>query len=187
METLRKVATNALLIWIFIDSVVVSRYRTNKAHNRDRFSFVIIVLANTVSLGLGIWFAYAGPGRMRHGAPVQIIGLVLMGAGIFVRSLAIIQLGKFHTPNVAILDDHRVVDTGLYAHVRHPSYLGALMVFCGFGLALADWVSLLLMFVIPLPAYLLRIKEEESVLLKSLGGAYKAYAQHTKRLIPRLY
>ncbi len=92
-----------------------------------------------VSIGL----AFTSMGRMQ--APVlQMVGLVLMVIGIVIRSTAIAQLGRLHTPNVAVLADHPVKDTGLYRYVRHPSYLGALIAFAGFGFALGNGWSLLL-------------------------------------------
>jgi protein-S-isoprenylcysteine O-methyltransferase Ste14 len=55
---------------------------------------------------------------------------------------AIVHLGRFFTVNVAIAANHRLIDTGPYRFVRHPSYTGALMAFLGLALCLANWVPL---------------------------------------------
>jgi protein-S-isoprenylcysteine O-methyltransferase len=88
---------------------------------------------------------------------------------------------------VAILSDHRLLDTGLYSLVRHPSYLGAIVAFSGFGLALDNLVSLALVVVLTPCLYLYRIREEDAALLAAFGEPYRAYCARTKRLIPGLY
>jgi protein-S-isoprenylcysteine O-methyltransferase len=113
--------------------------------------------------------------------------MVMMAIGIVVRFTAVAQLGRFHTPNVAIREDHRLIETGLYRLVRHPSYLGALIAFLGFSLALGNWLSVAAMMGITPWLYLYRIREEDAALLAAFGEPYRAYCQRTKRLIPWLY
>jgi len=119
--------------------------------------------------------------------PVQIMGFMIMGIGILIRTIAIIQLGRFHTPNVAVLVDHRVVDIGLYHYIRHPSYLGALIAYLGWSLALGNWLSLLIIMTLSTVAYLYRMHEEEAALISTLGESYVSYCRRTKRLIPSIY
>ena len=154
----------------------------------DRLSVLGIVLASWVGVGLGVFLAYAGVGSLGVlTVPAQIVGLILLSAGIIVRSVAIAQLGRFHTPLVAIQAGHRVVNTGLYRHVRHPSYLGVCISYFGFGLGLGSWVSALFPPGLILVGYLYRIRVEERALLESLGDEYAAYQRRTCRLIPGLY
>ena len=107
-----------------------------------------------------------------------------MGLGIALRATAIAQLGRFRTPNVAVLADHRIVERGLYRHIRHPSYPGALLAFLGFSLALANWLSLVVIMGILLPIYLNRLHEEEAALAAAFGADCQAYCQRTKHLLP---
>jgi len=71
--------------------------------------------------------------------------------------------------------------------VRHPSYLGALIAFLGFSVALGNWLSVLTMMAIIPWLYLYRIREEDAVLLAAFGDEYRDYCRRTKRLIPGLY
>ena len=68
------------------------------------------------------------------------------------RPVAIRTLGKHFTYTLSIVDDHRIVDTGIYRLVRHPSYLGSLMCLLGLGVALENWISLIIVVVVPLIA-----------------------------------
>lgn len=182
----RELALAIFFIWLFIDGVAVSRHLTGKTENRDRFSLALIVVGNLVGLCIAIGLAFGTIGSV-HSIVLQIVGVVVMGIGIFVRSIAIAQLGRFHTPNVAVRGDHLLLETGLYKHVRHPSYLGALIAFLGLTLALGNWLSVVVIMVIMPCVYLYRIREEEAALTAAFGDPYRAYCRRTKRLIPGLY
>ncbi len=116
---------------------------------------------------------------------LQVTGLclALVGLGLIERALA---HNPWFTPLIRVQSerDHRVVSKGPYAHLRHPGYLGELLLVAGiplsFGVvsALAIW---------PLWALLIwrRIRLEERVLLDGLEG-YAAYRQRVPGLWPRL-
>ena len=184
---LRNIAVAAFMLWLLLDGIVVFRRVSDKVENRDRFSLRVVVAANSLSWIVGIWLAYRPFGVMQPTIPTQIAGFVLLGLGILIRSVAIAQLGRFHTPNVAVLADHEVMDRGLYRYIRHPSYLGALIAFLGFSLALSNWLSLLVIMLLTPIAYLFRIHEEEAALGAALGERYAKYVRRTKRLIPGIY
>ncbi len=109
------------------------------------------------------------------------------GCGLLVRWYAILYLGRFFTVDVAIQNDQRVIETGPYRFIRHPSYSGALLAFFGLGVCLLNWISLLVLFIPVTGAFLYRIRIEETVLVESLGQAYSEYSTRTKRLIPFIY
>src|ERR1700722_10190375 len=88
---------------------------------------------------------------------------------------------------VAIAAGHRLIDTGPYRFVRHPSYTGALMAFFGLALCLANWVSLAVMLIPVLLVFLRRMHVEEDALLQAFGNQYRDYMRRTKRLIPAVY
>ena len=184
---LRYLAVIVLIVWIILDGIVVFRRKTGKAENRDRRSLAVIVVGNFVAFYVGIYLAFTPYGAMRAGLALQVAGLALMALGITLRSAAIFQLGRFHTPNVAVLEGHQLIDRGLYRHLRHPSYLGALIAFFGLSLALDNWLSLVVIMGISTLAYLYRIHEEEAALAAAFGEGYKAYCRRTRRLLPGLW
>jgi len=115
------------------------------------------------------------------------LGLALFVAGVLLRWWAIVRLGRFFTVDVAIADDHRVVDTGPYRFVRHPSYTGVIIAFLGYGVCLGNKVALLALTVPIVLAFLQRIKVEEAALQAALGDAYRSYARRTRALVPFVY
>ncbi len=188
MQMLRSLDIVLLLAWLVVDNVVVFSRHDRSARRSDRLSLLVIGLANWTGLSVAIALAYAGAGSPgRWVVPVQVAGLALFAAGAALRSVAIVQLGRFHMPTVAVASSHTLMDTGLYRHVRHPSYLGGMLALAGFSLALGSWVSPLVMLAFNVPAYLYRIRTEEQALLEGLGQAYADYCRRTRRLVPGLY
>jgi protein-S-isoprenylcysteine O-methyltransferase len=88
---------------------------------------------------------------------------------------------------VVIQLDHRLVTTGPYRHLRHPSYTGALVAALGFGLALGHWTSALVLVLGWSAGIAYRIRVEETALRDTFGASYDEYASRTRRLIPLLY
>jgi protein-S-isoprenylcysteine O-methyltransferase Ste14 len=86
----------------------------------------------------------------------------------------------------AIQPGHRLVTSGAYSLIRHPSYLGLLVNSLGWALAFRARVGLLLtaLTIAPLVA---RIGAEERLLQSQFGGVHEAYCSRTARLIPGIY
>ncbi len=119
--------------------------------------------------------------------PVYRAGLVLIGAGMWLRWWSVATLGRLFTVNVAIRTKHRLVDSGPYHYVRHPSYTAVLLVQVGAALCLGSVLSLFVMTVPLLATLLNRMRVEENVLVAGLGQAYRDYMTRTKRLVPAIY
>jgi len=115
------------------------------------------------------------------------VGVVIMISGIIFRRYAISVLGKFFTATVQIQKDHELIKAGPYHYIRHPSYLGILILTLGLGIALANWISLLLCIVLPVIGVMQRIKVEEKELEQHFGNRYLDYRKNTWRVIPHIY
>jgi len=121
------------------------------------------------------------PDWLRH----LSVGIFLIGMSW--RWHSILYLGRYFTVDVNVEPRQPVIDTGPYRLIRHPSYLGSLLMFIGTGLAFAHPVALLFMIVPPVLVFLHRIRIEERLLLEKLGQPYAAYLARTKRLVPFVY
>jgi len=164
------------------------RSKTGEARGQDRGSlrllWIVIGLSTFLAFNVSYWFPAA---RMGAGFVMRSLGVALFVAGLSIRWYSIIHLGSFFTVNVAIAANHRLIDTGPYRFVRHPSYTGALMAFLGLGLCLDNWASLVVMVVPVFLVFLWRMRVEEAALLQGLGEPYRDYMSRTKRLIPTVY
>ena len=87
---------------------------------------------------------------------------------------------------VEVDNSQKVISTGIYSIVRHPMYVGVIIMWIPIPIALGSYWGLIPIATIPF-ALVLRILNEESVLIRELPG-YKEYCQKTKyRLIPFLW
>jgi protein-S-isoprenylcysteine O-methyltransferase Ste14 len=181
------IATTLRSLWFIAEKVHAARHKVTTAKNRDRASLKILMAA-TLAVPAGVVIGFSGVGHIQSARGViEIVGITLMLAGILVRWVAIYTLGDYFTRTVMILEGHRVVRSGLYKHLRHPSYTGYLLGNLGLGVAFANWLSIAIIFVPLLAASLYRISIEERALFENFGEEYSEYAGSTKRLIPKLY
>jgi protein-S-isoprenylcysteine O-methyltransferase len=159
-----------------------------KSPDVDRSSLRVLWVVILCSVAVAITAATSMPAaRSSLLARWYSLGVALFVAGLVLRWYAIVYLGRFFTVDVAIAADHRVVDSGPYRFVRHPSYGGALLAFLGLGICFGNWVSLVAVTLPIASAFMRRIVVEESALGDALGESYAAYARRTKRLVPYLY
>lgn len=170
----------ALAIW--------KRAGAKASAGKDRRSLVLLWLVIGLSLGAGFVLRARMPaGRMPFPLPCYLAGLALFLVGLVIRWAAIIHLGRFFTVNVAIAEDHRLITTGPYRYVRHPSYSGSLLIFLGLGLCTLNFYALVAIFLPICAAFLWRIRVEEQALRAAFGDRYKSYAANTRRIIPWVY
>lgn len=180
-----------VLFGVFALGEAAMRIRSlvNRSGTRaGRWSQVMVVIGVVGGmlggLGLASWQATAISAWQW---PLFAAGLVLMATGIFVRQWAIVTLGRFFTGDIRVHAQQTVIDWGPYRWVRHPSYSGLIIFFCGSGLALTNWMSLLVLAALPTAALIVRVRIEEDALAEGLGAAYRLYAAPRKRLFPGVW
>jgi protein-S-isoprenylcysteine O-methyltransferase Ste14 len=114
-------------------------------------------------------------------------GLILFLAGWWIAFLALRE-NVFAAPVVKLQEERaqRVVDSGVYAVVRHPMYAGGILFIVGIPLWLESYAGVLLTLV-PVGTLVLRLLLEEQFLRRQLKG-YEAYMKKVRyRLIPFLW
>ncbi len=123
---------------------------------------------------------------LRDAPGLRSAGLLVTGLAFVFRLGPMIQLGRRFTPAVTRLPGHRIEMAGFYAHVRHPSYVGMMLLFLGLTLTFRSALGLALL--VPMGALLVwRIRTEERFLLEQFGDEYRAYVRRTARLLPGVY
>lgn len=157
-----------------------------KSNSRTDQGSVLLILA----LGL---FSQVIPvvewGYFRHpaaqgGAVGTVVGLVFIILGLSFRVWAIRTLGKFFTATVQIVEGHRVVKSGPYAIVRHPSYLGAYIAIVGAAVFLSAPIGTICAAVLMAYAYRKRLAAEETTLIAEFGEEYREYMRTTPAIVP---
>jgi protein-S-isoprenylcysteine O-methyltransferase Ste14 len=116
---------------------------------------------------------------------VSLVGDVLVAIGLGIAMLVVIQ-NSYAAANIRVETEQHVVSTGLYGLVRHPMYVGNVIMLVGVPLALGSYWGLV--FVIPGVVVLaVRILDEEKALTDELAG-YREYLQQVRyRLVPYVW
>ena len=116
---------------------------------------------------------------------VEIIGLVILNFGLIIMDFAMVQ-NAYASKILDINKGQKLIDTGLYGHVRHPLYTGAILMILGLPIALGSWISLIPA-VFGSLALIVRIRFEEKMLIEGMDG-YEEYRSRVKyKIIPKIY
>lgn len=123
-----------------------------------------------------LWSTLLGEKGDPHFGPLHIASYVFLGVGFYLLSIAWHVLYHAQRRN-------RLATTGPYARIRHPQYVGFVLILLGF---LLQWPTLLtlLMFPFLLFMYARLSITEEAEMLKQFGAEYEAYAARTPRFLP---
>jgi protein-S-isoprenylcysteine O-methyltransferase len=168
--------------------VLFKRADATNARDEDRGSMRLVWLVVACSLATAIAFQWVASARLpSFPALRQTLALTLLIGGLGIRWYSILSLGRMFTVDVVIQNGHSLVEKGIYRYVRHPSYAGLLLAFCGIAASFWNWLSILALVVPVTLAILSRIRTEEAALLDTFGASYEVYCAKTKRLIPGLY
>jgi protein-S-isoprenylcysteine O-methyltransferase Ste14 len=153
----------------------------------DKKSIFVLMICISVGYTFAFWVASTKTGRIYHWNELFISGAILVVAGLVIRISSILTLRKQFTYTITQVEQHELIEKGLYRFIRHPGYLGQLLIFLGITVALSNWLSVLLMIIPVISGYIYRIHIEEQFMIKQFGDTYLSYREKTKRLIPRIY
>lgn len=178
---------------LFVAAVFAARTRGSASGReagarRSRWSTIGVFVQ-----GLGIGLAGFGAQRVTLdpvGARALIeaaVVAVLMAASVALFAWSSRTMGANWSIVARTRADHALVQTGPFAHVRHPIYVA--MAFFMVALAIACGHTRQLLVAAPVFAFgtFLRVRIEEGLLRREFAAAYDAYAGRVKRFVPGLF
>jgi protein-S-isoprenylcysteine O-methyltransferase Ste14 len=147
---------------------------------------IMITFAYISLVGVMVFSAF----DHRFGWSLMPAYVSIIGAGLVVLAniiwFYVQKENTFVGATVRIFEGQKVISSGPYALVRHPKYVGDLMLILGIPLALGSWWGLLVL-TVSIPGLVWRILDEEILLKKDLPG-YAEYMQKVKyRLVPYVW
>jgi protein-S-isoprenylcysteine O-methyltransferase Ste14 len=179
-----------LLIVFFGLEFFMRRGRTAKSLKPNAFDQGTAILV-AASYPIGVFVPpilnYFSIGRFPAAITFSWVGVGIMVLGLAMRLWSMQTLGRFYTRRLTIAEGQMVIQAGPYRLIRHPGYLGTLLVWTGLPTSQANWIVLCLVLLVMGIAYSRRIKAEELMLLQEFGEAYRQYMQNTWRLIPFVF
>jgi protein-S-isoprenylcysteine O-methyltransferase Ste14 len=154
------------------------RMRMREKESPQKLIIVISYVAFTAAFVLPGLDHRHGWSGMPAAASIAADLFVLLGYAFTIR---VLYENRYASRIIEVTDTQKVIDSGPYAVVRHPMYLGVLVMYLCSPLALGSLWALLPMMMMP-PLLVARIRNEEALLLKELEG----YADYTRRVRYRL-
>lgn len=147
------------------------------------------MLSGSIAIGYLLSFSIGATriGRIYHWDTFFATGALLIIVGLIIRIIAILTLKQHFTYTVTKIEHHELIETGIYKYIRHPGYLGQIIIFIGIATSISNWLSILLMMIPVLVGYMNRIRVEERFMTENMGSKYIDYQKKTKRLIPGIY
>jgi protein-S-isoprenylcysteine O-methyltransferase Ste14 len=126
------------------------------------------------------------------GSPVVEWGLAALTVVIAVASTWLVnaaarRLGKQWALAARLVKGHTLIREGPYRFVRNPIYTGMLGMLLATGLAVTQWIPLLIAIGLFIPGTYIRIRSEERLLREAFGSEFEAYARNVPALIPGIY
>ena len=171
------------VLFYFLKNDPLFLERRTKAKEKEKEQIIIQIVFSFIFLS---GFVIPGFDKRFGWSDVPIYIVIIANIFILLGYLLIFFVFKqnsYASRIVEVEKNQKVISTGLYGFVRHPMYIGVIIMFVPTPIALGSYWGLIPMTTIPI-ALVFRIINEEKVLSKDLPG-YKDYCQKTRyRLIP---
>jgi protein-S-isoprenylcysteine O-methyltransferase Ste14 len=174
------------VLFYFLKNDPLFLERRTKAKEKEKEQIIIQIVFSFIFLS---GFVIPGFDKRFGWSDVPIYIVIIADIVILLGYLLIFFVFKqnsYASRIVEVEKNQKVISTGLYGFVRHPMYIGVIVMFVPTPIALGSYWGLIPMTTIPI-ALVFRIINEEKVLSKDLPG-YKDYCQKTRyRLIPYVW
>lgn len=150
----------------------------------------ILLLATIAFFGIGIVLWRPLPIQLTTWARavMLLVGGVLFFGGLGLYLWGLTSLGRMFGPSsgfgVRLHAGHRLVTRGVYAHIRHPMYLGVIATGTGGFLLYRTWAALC--FAVIMLGLVIRARREEKMLAREFGAEWQAYVSRVPAWLPRL-
>ena len=185
-------ASNPIAAFLFLVSVAAwvltelrqALRRRSEARNRDSGSIQALRLSVVAGALLAALLLKVRAAAFPFSPGVDAAALAVLWAGMGIRWWSFHALGRYFTIQVMTSADQPVIASGPYQFLRHPSYLGLLLIIAGLGFTYGNWLSLGALVLGVLIGVVNRIRVEEAALTQTLGSAYTTYAARRKRILP---
>ena len=160
--------------------------RVGVAARRERILTSGIVLSQLVPAVLWLGDHLAAAQLSLPGA-ARWLGLGIGVAGLVLLERVHAALGANFSPRLELRADHTLVRKGPYARIRHPMYTAGALLILSYGLLTSNLIVFSVPAAMLLVLVVMRIPDEETMLLRKFGAEYQAWKRETGLFLPRLW
>ncbi len=182
-----------VVLWFVFAGVFLSRKTT--ASSPDKIgvprSFIGLALQG-VGFGL-VWAFRRSPlfspvidGQYISNVVLQALAVIIAAASVWLAMAAIRELGRQWSLEARLIEDHKLITTGVYQIVRHPIYTAMLGMLLATGLAFSHWAVILAAIAVFIVGTKIRTSIEERLLSDAFGQEFETWRSKVPGLIPLL-
>jgi protein-S-isoprenylcysteine O-methyltransferase Ste14 len=141
--------------------------------------FSLLYFMVGISVGYNLWIANSVISLL------FITGTIIFLSSHIIRILCIKKMGKSYSQLITPNSDFVLITSGIHSHIRHPLYFFYLLELLGLTIIKFNYIALATV-VTDVLVTLIRIRNEEKLLIDKYGNEYIAYKKKTWKLIPFL-
>jgi protein-S-isoprenylcysteine O-methyltransferase Ste14 len=174
-----------VLVVYWINGAMKTRATRDKEPFTSRSAVLLIemlgyLLVFSDSAGIGILGTRFIPRTMAS----AVLGLVFTWSGTGLAVWARYHLAEYWSARITIKEDHQLIRTGPYSHLRHPIYSGLILATIGSALVIDKGRCVLGVCLVTV-GYCFKASGEETMLARQFGEAFREHQKHAGFLIPR--
>ena len=179
-------AAISLYLWKRDKALLSRRVRAGPIAEKSHTQKIIQLMASVGFVGIMVVPSLDRRLSWSH-VPVWLVlaGDLMVLLGFYI-VFSVFRVNTFTAATVEVTEEQGVISTGPYAFVRHPMYSGALIMLLGTPLALGSWWGLI-PFLVMVAVIVVRLLNEEKLLLARLSGYGEYVARVKYRLIPAVW
>ena len=115
---------------------------------------------------------------------LQIVAIVIAIFSVWLAMSAVKELGKQWSLNARLIEDHKLITTGVYQITRHPIYTAMLGMLLATGLVFSHWIALIAALIVFFIGTKIRTNIEEALLRDAFGKEFTDWEAKVPGLIP---
>ena len=168
--------------------MVIGAFKTRATRQKESFASRYLVVLLEVAGYLLVFsqsteIGFLGRRFIPRTLTGAVSGVLLTWLGIGLAIWARYHLAEYWSARVTIKEDHQLIRTGPYAHLRHPIYSGLVLATIGTALVIGKWRCVLGF--AWCGGILHQSEEGRGMLTQQFGDAFREHQKHTGFLLPR--
>jgi protein-S-isoprenylcysteine O-methyltransferase Ste14 len=184
----------ALAILLSVDAGIRMYYqkgrrkfeRTVIKHERREKFFYYFVSLGIVPIFLYLLTSWIDTFQLPFPSWLRWLGAIIIFTADLLFIWAHRALGRNWSPVLEIRKGHTLITNGPYKFIRHPMYTAIFIIGIGISLLSSNWIVALSYMIPVICMYLVRISDEEKMMIEQFGNEYVEYMKKTGRIIPKI-
>jgi protein-S-isoprenylcysteine O-methyltransferase Ste14 len=169
--------------WLF--AALDAKKPAKKESAGERFGHILFMVVGFLALdGSTFRFGVLNRRFLPDESWMAWLGAVLTLVGVLFAIWARCTIGKEWSGEVQIKENHRLIRSGPYAHIRHPIYTGILLALAGTAVTVGEYRAIVGVALFAI-GFVRKAKKEESFLAGEFGSAFDQHRRHTGFFLPR--